>query len=194
MLDSFSAAKSVLANIPTLVHPDPTARISVSIDASGSHVGAILQQEVAGSWAPLSFYSGKLSSAKRFSFFDRELLAAYSALCHFRFLLEGNEFVLFSNHKPLTHALFRTSPPWSAMQQRCLSYISEFNCRITHLPGSENMVADAFSRPKPRFISFSYSASTFQPPLVPETLRRLVFNTIYSASHPGKRTSGLRVA
>jgi len=54
MLNSFSTAKSILANVPTLVHPDPTARISVSVDASGSQVGAVLQQEVAGSWAPLS--------------------------------------------------------------------------------------------------------------------------------------------
>ena len=148
MLDSFSAAISILANVPTLVHPDPTARISISVDASGSHIGAVLQQEVAGSWAPLSFYSRKLSSAEsRYSAFDRELLAAYSTLRHFRFLLEGNEFVLFSDHKPLTHALFRTAPPWSAMQQRRLSYISEFNCKIIHLPGAENVVADALSRP-----------------------------------------------
>ena len=54
MLNSFSTAKAILANVPTLVHPDPTARISVSVDASGSQVGAVLQQEVAGSWAPLS--------------------------------------------------------------------------------------------------------------------------------------------
>ena len=269
MLDSFSAAKSVLANVPTLVHPDPTARISVSVDASGSHVGAVLQQEVAGSWAPLSFYSRKLSSAEsRYSAFDRELLAAYSALRHFRFLLEGNEFVLFSDHKPLTHALFRTSPPWSAMQQRRLSYISEFNCKITHLPGAENVVADALSRPDPppvpeplhptdvlmskvsevsevseQMVSSLPSPSpTLSPPppvsgisyqemstlqqscpkvqallsssaltivsvpvsgsvlwcdsstgilrpLVPETMRRLVFNTIHSVSHPGKRAS-----
>ena len=63
MLNSFSTAKSILANVPTLVHPDPTARISVSVDASGSQVGAVLQQEVAGSWTPLLFYFRKLSSA-----------------------------------------------------------------------------------------------------------------------------------
>ena len=115
---------------------------------SPSHVGAVLQQEVAGSWAPLSFYSRKLSSAEsRYSAFDRELLAAYSNLQHFQFLLEGNEFVLFSHHNSLTHALFRTTPPWSAMQQRRLSYISKFNCKIIHLPGAENVVADALSQP-----------------------------------------------
>ena len=76
-----------------------------------------LQQDVAGSWAPLAIYSKKLSSAEsRYSTFDRELFAAYSALRHFRFLLEGKEFVLFTDHKPLTQALFRTSPPWSTMK------------------------------------------------------------------------------
>jgi len=49
MLDSLFAAKSVLDKVPTLFHFDPTARISVSVDASGSHIGAVLQQEVAGS-------------------------------------------------------------------------------------------------------------------------------------------------
>ena len=63
MLDSLFAAKSVLDKVPTLFHFDPTARISVSVDASGSHIGAVLQQEVAGSWTPLLFYFRKLSSA-----------------------------------------------------------------------------------------------------------------------------------
>ncbi len=50
-------------------------------------------------------------------------------------------------HKPLTSALFRSSPPWSAHQQRHLAYIAEFTSSIVHLPGLENVVADALSRP-----------------------------------------------
>ena len=146
MLGSFSTAKSVLAYVPILVHPDPTSKISVSVDA----LGAVLQQEVAGSWAPLSFYSRKLSSARsRCSAFDRVLLAAHSTHHHIRILIEVNEFVLFSDHKPLTHALFRTSLPLSFMQQGCLSYISEFHCRITHLTGAKNVVAYVLSHPDP---------------------------------------------
>ena len=148
MNQAFAAAKSLLSSVPTLVHPDPSAKVSLAVDSSGSHVGAVLQQEVAGFWAPLAFYSKKLSSEEtRYSAFDSELLAAYSALRHFRFLLEGKEFVLFTDQKPLINALFSTSPPWSAMQQRRLSFLSEFNCDIRHLPGIENIVADALSRP-----------------------------------------------
>ena len=80
-------------------HPDHTARISFSVDSSASHMGAVLQQEIAGSWAPLNFFSRKLSSVEsRNSAFDRELLAAYSAIPHFWFLLEGKMLVLFSTN------------------------------------------------------------------------------------------------
>ena len=41
MNKSFAAAKTVLSKVPSLVHPDPAARISVSVDASGSHIGAV---------------------------------------------------------------------------------------------------------------------------------------------------------
>ena len=82
MLDSFSAARSVLANVPTLVHSDQTPRIFFSLEALGSHVGAVFQQEAAGSSVESRYYA-----------FDRELLAAYSSLRHFQFLLEGKEFV-----------------------------------------------------------------------------------------------------
>ena len=38
-------------------------------------------------------------------------------------------------------------PPWSARQQRQLSYISEFTSDIRHATGSANVVADNLSRP-----------------------------------------------
>ena len=51
------------------------------------------------------------------------------------------------DHKPLTHALFRVSPPWSAHQQHHLAYLVEFTSSIVHIPGLENVVADALSQP-----------------------------------------------
>ena len=118
----------VLSEVPTLVHPDPSAKVSLSVNASGSNIKAVLQQDVAGFWAPLAFYSKKLSSAKsRYYAFDQD---AFSALRDFRFLLERKKLVWFTDHKSLSHALFRTFPPWSAMQQRHLSFLSEFNCDV----------------------------------------------------------------
>ena len=75
-LDSaFHHAKDLLASVPELVHPCPGAQIFLAVDASDSHVGSVLQQLLDGSWAPLAFFSKKLSVAEqKYSAFDRELL------------------------------------------------------------------------------------------------------------------------
>ena len=149
MSSAFSRAKQLLSSVPELVHPQYNTPISLAVDASDSHIGAVLQQQLHDkSWSPLAFFSKKLSDTeKKYSAFDRELLAAYLSVHHFRFMLEGKEFTIFTDHKPLTHALFGTSPPWSACQQRQLAYRAEFTNSIVHIPGKENLVADALSRP-----------------------------------------------
>jgi len=152
LMDSaFVKIKNLLSSVPELVHPQCNAPISLAVDASDSHIGAVLQQQLRDkSWSPLAFFSKKLSDTeRRYSAFDRELLAAYISVRHFRFMLEGREFTIFTDHKPLTHALFRTSPPWSARQQRQLAYLAEFTSTIVHVPGKENVVPDALSRPDP---------------------------------------------
>jgi hypothetical protein len=147
---AFGATKVSLAAAVPLAHPAPNAVLSLATDASDTHVGGVLQQLKGGRWQPLAFYSKKLSGAgMRYSTFDRELLAAFSAVRHFRFLLEGRQFRLLTDHKPLVTSLFRTTPPWSARQQRQLSFIAEFTSDIRHTPGQENVVADALSRPPP---------------------------------------------
>ena len=60
---------------------------------------------------------------------DRELLSPYSTVRHFGFLLEGRDFTLFTDHKPLTYSLLRVSPLWSTWQ---LSFISEFTSNLVH--------------------------------------------------------------
>ena len=133
---SFTRAKDLLSSILELVYPRPDAPISLSVDVSNTHLGVVLQQLLDGSWAQFAFYSKKLFDAeKKYSAFDHELLAAYSSLCPFRFMLEGRDFTIFTDHKPLTHALFRVSPPWSTRQQRHLSYLAEFTSSVVHMPG-----------------------------------------------------------
>ena len=74
----------------------------------------------------------------------------FLALRHFRFELEGRKFHILTNHLPLVSALSRGSPPWSARQQRQLSYISEFTSDLRHTPGAANVVANNLSRPPPQ--------------------------------------------
>ena len=118
MKQSFSNAKSALLQVCRLVHPVLSALISLAVDSSESNVGAVLQQRISSSWALLAFFSKKISAPEtRYSTFYHELLAAYSAIHLFWFLLEGRQFNLFIDHKPLAHALFKVSPPWSSRQQ-----------------------------------------------------------------------------
>ena len=148
--ESFEKAKSALSSAVPLAHPSPSAEISLVTDASATHVGAVLQQREKSSWRPLAFFSAKLSATQqKYSAFDRELLGVFLALRHFRFELEGRRFHIITDHLPLVSALFRVSPPWSARQQRQLSFISEFTSDIRHAPGSANVVADNLSRPPP---------------------------------------------
>jgi hypothetical protein len=85
-------------------------------------------------WQALGFFSQKLSPAQvNYSAFDRELLACVEAIRHFRFMLEGRAFTLFTDHKPLTFALHKVSEPWSARQSRHLSYVAEFTTDIQHV-------------------------------------------------------------
>jgi hypothetical protein len=107
----------------TLTHPDPAADLSLAVDASNTHIGAVLQQWQlgGGGWRPLSFFSKK----PKYSAFDRELLAAYLSLRHFRYMLDGRKFHILSDHKPLTQALHRVSDPWTPWVQRQLSFLAE---------------------------------------------------------------------
>jgi hypothetical protein len=144
----FCAAKATLAAATALVHPLPGAVISLATDASDTHIGVVLQQLSGGSWRPLAFFSRKLSSPEsKYSTFDRELLAVFAAVRHFRFVLEGHPFRILTDHLPLTLAMRRVSPLWSARQVRQLAYVSEFSTDIRHTPGLRNVVAVALSRP-----------------------------------------------
>ena len=143
--EAFEESKSRLASSVQLAHPDPTASVTLTTDASDVAVGAVLSQGPAQE--PLGFFSKKLSPAERkYSAFDKELLAIYMAICHFRPHLDGRHFPVFTDHKPLCGAV-HSSAERSPRQTRHLSFISEFTTDLRHLSGADNVVADALSRP-----------------------------------------------
>jgi len=83
---------------------------------------------------------------QKYSAFDRELLAVVLAIKHFRWAVEGQQFTVLTDHKPLTHAIHRLFEAWTARQQRHLSYVAEFTSDLQHMAEVENVVADALSR------------------------------------------------
>ena len=82
----------------------------------------------------------------KYSAFDRELLAAYLAVRHFQYFVEGRVFHINTDHKPLTFALPSSAERHSPRQARHLAFISEFTTDLRHIEGQANRVADALSR------------------------------------------------
>lgn len=144
---AFDACKEGLAQATLLAHPDPGALLAIISDASDTSIGAALQQRVHGNWQPLAFFSKKLSPAqKKYGAYDRELLAVYLAVKHFRHMVEGRTFIIFTDHKPLIFAFRQKPEHCSPRQFRYLDFISQFSTDIRHISGQENVVADALSR------------------------------------------------
>ena len=143
---AFDRAKESLASAALLQHPVNNARIAITADASDAAVGASLDQLQNGTWHPIAFFSKKLSSAeKKYAAFDRELLAIYLAVKRFRHSVEGRNFSIYTDHKPLIGAMSNTVDR-SPRQTRHLAFIAEFSTDIQHISGKTNVVADALSR------------------------------------------------
>ncbi len=70
---------------------------------------------------PLAYFSAKLTSTQqRYSAFGRELLAVYMAIKHFRHLLEGRPFTVYTDNIPLIYAAQKGSDRYSPREIRHL--------------------------------------------------------------------------
>ena len=145
--NAFINTKSALANMALLCYPCDNSKLSLQVDASDTAIGAVLQQQCPNGWEPLGFFSKALDKTQKYySTFDRELLAIYLSIKHFKFMLEGRNFTIFTDHKPIISAL-RSLSDKTPKQVRQLCYIAEYTCDIRHVPGKNNVVADTLSRP-----------------------------------------------
>jgi hypothetical protein len=174
---AFSAAKQALAQSTLLNHPIPGAPLSLWTDASDMAIGSSLMQFSNSKWEPIAFLSNKLSnSQKNWSTYDRELLAIYLSVKKFRHMLEGRNFSIYTDQKPLIFAFKQKPEKCSPRQLRHLDYISQFSTDIRHVTGEENTIADTLSR-------IEIDAITTPPPLN--------FNELAEAQHRDKELNKL---
>jgi cleavage and polyadenylation specificity factor subunit 1 len=83
---------------------------------------------------------------QKYSAYDRELLAIYEAVKHFRHMLEARHFTIFTDHKPIIYAFQQKRDKCSPRQFNHLDFVSQFTTNIRHISGQDNIVADAPSR------------------------------------------------
>lgn len=189
---AFQNCKEGVAQAAMLAHPDPNAPLALFTDASDFTMGGALQQHVTEGWQPLAFLTKNMNPAqKKYSPYDRELLAIYESIKHFRHMLEGRHFSVFTDHRPLTHAFDQPSEKCSPRQFRHLDLIGQFTMDIRHIAGKDNVVADALSRISEVTNQHLYcdvstdTARTF----VTKPFRRQVFQSLHGLSHPGMKAS-----
>ena len=146
---SFDKIKEVLTDLKAVAHIQTgTTQFQLVTDSSQYAVGAALHQMVNDEPIPVGFFSKKLSQTQtKYATFDRELLAAYLAVLHFKPQLEGHYVLLLTDHEPLCKAFYSTAPAKSDRQQRHFSFLTELIADMSYIKGSQNIVADCLSRP-----------------------------------------------
>ncbi|GBL97887.1 Transposon Ty3-I Gag-Pol polyprotein [Araneus ventricosus] len=127
-LQAFQTCKNSIAQAALLAHPNSEAKLSLVVDASNTGIAGTLQQTYLKNTQPLAFFSRKLTLAES------------------RHFLEGRDFIIYTDHKPLTFAFQQTGDKTSPRQQRHIEFISQFGTDIRYISGIHNTVADALSR------------------------------------------------
>lgn len=143
--ESFVLLKDKLTTPPVLAFPDWEKMFYLTVDASLYALGATLSQLHEGKERPICFGSRSLNPAeRRYSTIEREYLAIVWAITNYRSYLFGRDFVVYSDHKPL-------SGQGKHMPARILKWrmkLSEYSFVIKHKPGRNLIVADFLSRVK----------------------------------------------
>ena len=83
---------------------------------------------------------------KRYSTYDRELLAIYQSIKHFKHLIEGRSCTVLTDHKPITFAFLQNPEKASPRQLNHLDFIGQYTTDIRYISGKDNVVADLLSR------------------------------------------------
>ena len=124
--DSFVAIKEALAKSALLHHPRPSAQLALTTDASKLAIGGVLEQMGPDGWEPLAFYSAKLQRTQQlWPPYDRELLAAFKSVRHFKEMVEGRPFILYTDHESLVPSMHKKLDPQTSRQQYQLANIAE---------------------------------------------------------------------
>lgn len=146
--EAFDSLKHSITSSPVLIFPQDNKPYRLEADSSNYATGAVLSQEGEdGKWHPIGFYSRSLSTVERnYDIHDKEMLAIMRSLEEYRHLLEGtqHEFEIWTDHKNLEY--FMSAKKLNRRQARWSLYLSRFNFKLMHRPGTKSLKPDALSR------------------------------------------------
>ena len=140
---AFNQLKQLISESQMLFYPDKDWPIHLHTDASDYGIGAFLFQEREGVKRPIAFMSAKLTDTqKKWNTLEKECYAIVKALHKFDYLLMDVKFTIRTDHRNLTFL----NQGLSSKVLRWKLMIQEYDFVLEHLPGEQNVQADAFSR------------------------------------------------
>ena len=142
---SFQQLKHILreASSTPLRYYDRNLPVTVQADASIRGLGACLIQD----GRPIAFASKSLTEAEtRYANIERELLAVVFACLRFNTYLQGRQFTVESDHKPLEMIHLKAISNAPPRLQRMLLQLQKYDMTIKYRPGPEMLLADGLSR------------------------------------------------
>lgn len=144
--NAFSTLKTSLTTPPVLSYPDYSKSFSLHVDACPDGLGAVIYQNLDGKDRVIAYGSRSLTKTERnYSTYKLEFLALKWAITQrFNDYLYGSEFVVYTDHNPLTYLL--TTARLDATGHRWLSALSMYNFAIKFKSGCSHKDADAMSR------------------------------------------------
>ena len=132
--------KQQLADTIMLVFPVLNAPTQLVIDASDTAVSAVIGQMGSDVTQPAAFFSKRFTSAqKKWSIFDRKLLAIFFAGSIIKYFLDGRSFTIFTDHKPLIFMFTSSMSSATARQSQHINYIWNFTSDIHYIQGEQNV-------------------------------------------------------
>ena len=145
-LSAFEALKKHVVECPPLFFLDDESPILLQTDASQYGIGAVLlQKRQQNEIVPIALLSKKFSKVQlRWSTPEKEAFAIYHALRTWEYMLKDRHFTLHTDHRNLK-TLWRQCG-LNLKVTRWAQAIQDFDMEIEHIPGIENIVADALSR------------------------------------------------
>ena len=147
--DAFDRIKKRISSKGTLAILDPMRPVYLQTDASSVAWAAVVSQAVAASptLRPIAFISGTFTETEQnWDTTNRELAAIVFACRKLPSLLNGPHCTVLCDHASL-QTIYETRIT-SERQARWATTLMEYDIAIRYLPGSENVVADALSRPE----------------------------------------------
>ncbi|CAF4193297.1 unnamed protein product [Rotaria magnacalcarata] len=142
---AFNELKRILTTDLILRIPNNNLEFKLQTDASDDGIGAVLLQTYPTGDLPLAYYSQKFSpTQKRWSTTEKECFAILSSIEKWHKYLDGQEFILETDHKPLLQLNIQAQH--NAKCERWRLKLQQYRFKIKHIKGNENTMADYLSR------------------------------------------------